>query len=58
MRYRVTCPFCGGEIRHRVKPRWPTPRATPGLLNEDPYGAGWIVRLKLTAQGIHCGGMR
>jgi glycine cleavage system H protein len=24
-------------------------RATPGLLNEDPYGAGWIVRIRPTA---------
>jgi len=30
MSYTVACPQCGGEIRHRVKPRW----ADPGFLKE------------------------
>lgn len=32
-------------------------RATPRLLNEDPYGAGWIVRLKPTAWEAEKGGL-
>lgn len=30
MLYRVTCPFCAGEIRQQVKPRW----RDPGFLTE------------------------
>jgi hypothetical protein len=26
MFYVVTCPSCGGRIRHQVKPRWRDPR--------------------------------
>jgi glycine cleavage system H protein len=32
-------------------------RRTPGLLNEDPYGAGWIVRLRPTAWEAERGGL-
>ena len=27
----------------------------PELINQDPYGRGWILRLKPTAQGIDAG---
>ncbi len=30
MFYVITCPGCGGEIRHQVKPRW----RDPGFLQE------------------------
>jgi len=38
------CPVAGQVVESN-----PALEADPGLINRDPYGAGWMVRLKLAA---------
>lgn len=41
--------FAGGEVAEVN----PAVVANPGLVNEDPYGKGWLVRVKVTdASGL------